>query len=187
MLLERHLTAVVADGVEVQVEARLAGVEAELLTAARQRLQKGEVRGAPDPVGVAREVRRLRQGAEPEKQPEAGIAAEGEGVRRSAPARALQNQQRADRVQRGEDARGGVVSVANKLVEPKRHELGEEQVDAGVVAVKASAGGPGSKPASSHRLEARRRSRGNDEQGARSPRHGESPTPSGPRPVSPRG
>ena len=55
-----------------------------------ERLQQGEVRGALDPVGVAREVRRLRQRRESESEPEAGVATEWEGVRHPTPARTLE-------------------------------------------------------------------------------------------------
>ena len=40
-------------------------------------------------------------------------------------------------MERGKDARAWVVGTAEELVEPKRHELGQKQVEPGVVALDA--------------------------------------------------
>ena len=61
----------VADGVEVQVEPGLPGVEAYLLAPPGQAREEFDVRGAPDPAGVSGEVGGLDE-AEGEGEPRVG-------------------------------------------------------------------------------------------------------------------
>ena len=92
VLFKGDLGAVVADAVEVQVEPVPSRVQPDLAALSGQAFEQSDIGGAFHPVGVAGEVCGLGDGGEPERQAEAGIGAEGEGVGGPAPPGAFDQQ-----------------------------------------------------------------------------------------------
>jgi hypothetical protein len=131
-----RVVAVVADGVEVQVEALLAGGQAEgpqVLDQAGEQLLAG---GAADPVGVGGQVGGLRQGGEAEEERQPGIVGElVDVVDAGDPGRGGQ-QQGADGVPGRQLGGGRVAGSADQLVQADLgHGRGQQQ-QPGVVTVK---------------------------------------------------
>ena len=156
VLLQRDLLPVVADGVEVQVEPGLARVEADLRAAPREAFQEGDVRGAPDPVGVAGQVGGLGQRAEPEQEPETGVGPEREGVRGPSAAGALEQQVRPHGMERGQHGGAGVTRRGDQAVEAQFGHGRHQQIQASVVAGPTRPGRPVRQGARLDRLGARR-------------------------------
>ena len=144
----------VADGVEVEVEAGLAGVEAQGSGPAGQGFEQGEVGGSAHPVGVAGEVGGLGQSGQAEHQAEPGVGAEGEGVGGPAPPGALEQQQRGERVERGQHLGSWVVDPGDQPGDAELDEGGRQQVQPGVVTLPAGAGRPVGDRPGLQRLEA---------------------------------
>ena len=119
VLFEGDLAAVVADGVEVQVEPGLTVGEPQLAGLAGEGFSRGDVGGALHPIGVAGEVGGLGQGDEAEQEAEAWVAAEREGVGGAASPGALEQQQRPERVERGQDLGARVAGRSDQGVETK--------------------------------------------------------------------
>ena len=142
VLLQGDLLAVVADGVEVQVESGLPGIEADLGAAPGQAFEQGHIGAAPDAIGVAGEVGGFGDGHQPEGDTEPGVGSEGEGVGGPAPPAGLEQQQRPERVERAEHSGG---RVAGRCDQPVEAELGHgrhQQEQPGVVARPAGARRP---------------------------------------------
>ena len=157
VLLKRRVGAVVADRVEVQVEALLAGCHPQFAQAAHRGGQQRLVGGAAHAVGVARQVRGLGQRGQPERQSQPAVVCERVAVADARHARALGQKQRAHRVPRRQRRGRRVAAGGDQLGQPEFDDRGDQQQQSGVVAGDLLAGRPVLQRAGLDRRKARRR------------------------------
>ena len=142
VVLERGLFAVVADGVEVEVEPGVTSGESEGAEAADQLAERGGVHLTAHPVGVAGRVGGFGQHVQPDGQAEGAIRGQFGGVGDPVAPQQLQAEQGGHRVPGREAAGGGVAAGGDDLGQAELDHGGKQHEQPGVVALDAGAGWP---------------------------------------------
>ena len=117
VFLQHGVVAVVADGVEVEVESFSAAGHSEWPQCLDKSGEQFGVGFAGHPVGVGADVGGLGQRGQPERVREPGVVGERVDVVGAVAACALRQQQGADRLPGGDGAGGRIASLPDQLVQ----------------------------------------------------------------------
>ena len=157
VFLQRGVLAVVADGVEVEVEAFCAAGHSEWAQRLDQAGEQVGVGVAAHPVGVGAGVGGLGQRGQPQTEREPGVVGQRVDVMGAVAARALGQQQGADGLPGGDRRGGGVAGLGDQFGQAERGHRREQQQQSGVLTRDLRGVGPAAQGGRLDRLQPRRR------------------------------